>query len=283
MRRAVPSFLLLLTTVWLCAQPPGGGGSGDGIWLRNAYFGERDTFDACYGHQPGNGQYHHHVDPVCLRAQLNDNLVTVYSGRTGTAYSEKTSGLKHSPILGWALDGYPIYGPYGYANPTDSTSVVARMRTSFQLRSITQRHTLPAWALTYHSGVSQTLAASQYGPDVSTRFPLGRYLEDYDFVSGSGDLDQYNGRITVTPEFPGGTYAYFVTIDAGGMPAFPYILGAQYYGAAASANTPVAGDAQDYFVNGVTTSVNGVPVLASFLTKNYGSKAQVVSGWDPSA
>ena len=54
------------------AQPPGG--QGDGIWLRNAYYGESQTFDRCLGHQPGNGQYHHHVQPVCLRAQLDDNL-----------------------------------------------------------------------------------------------------------------------------------------------------------------------------------------------------------------
>src|SRR5260221_9210138 len=122
MQRAVLSFYLLLSAAWLVAQPPGGGGSGDGIWLRNGYFGERDTFDSCYGHQPGSGQYHHHVQPICLRAQLNDNLDTVYSGRTGASYRERSSGWIHSPILGWALDGYPIYGPYGYSDPTKASS-----------------------------------------------------------------------------------------------------------------------------------------------------------------
>jgi hypothetical protein len=48
--------------------------------------------------------------------------------------------------------------------------------------------------------------------------------------NNSGDLDQYNGRLTVTPQYPIGTYAYFLTIDSTGAPAFPYVLGLQYCG-----------------------------------------------------
>ena len=78
----------------LFAQPPGGpgGGSGDGIWRRNAAYGESQTFDACHGHQPQNGEYHYHVNPLCLRGQLNDNLIVVRTARTGPVYREKTSG-----------------------------------------------------------------------------------------------------------------------------------------------------------------------------------------------
>jgi len=43
-------------------------------------------------------------------------------------------------------------------------------------------------------------------------------------------LDQYNGRFTVTPEFPNGVYAYFATIASDGSPAYPYLVGRQYYG-----------------------------------------------------
>src|SRR4051795_8928008 len=85
------------------AQPPGPGAAGDGIWLRNAYFGEAQTFDSCVGHQPGNGQYHHHANPLCLRAQLNDNLEVLRTGRTGSIYREKAAPWTHSPILGWAF------------------------------------------------------------------------------------------------------------------------------------------------------------------------------------
>ena len=55
-------------------------------------------------------------------------------------------------------------------------------------------------------------------------------VEDYDYTPGSGDLDQYNdGRSCVTPDFPNGTYAYFVTISSTGAAAFPYYLGPQFY------------------------------------------------------
>src|SRR5206468_12998933 len=74
------------------------------------------------------------------------------------------------------------------------------------------------------------LSANQYGPAVSATYPLGYHLEDYSFNSGSGDLDQYNGRFTTTPEYPEGTYAYFTTLDSQGKAAYPYIVGPSYYG-----------------------------------------------------
>jgi uncharacterized protein (TIGR03437 family) len=272
------------TAIW--AQPPGGpgGGSGDGIWTRNAAFGEAETFDLCNGHQPGSGMYHHHINPVCLRAQLNDNVVVVSTGRLGTQYAEKTTGWTHSPILGWSFDGYPVYGPYGYSNPTDPTSAIKRVQPSFQLRSITQRHTLPTWVLSYEPSVSQGLTTSQYGPDVSATFPLGRYIQDYDYIAGLGDLDQYNGRFTVTPDYPNGTYAYFVTLGSDGTAAFPYIINVQYYGTAASTNVTVASDAVDYFNNGALTQTASTdPRLASWYTHGSQQDALAISGFDPSA
>ncbi len=79
---------------------------------------------------------------------------------------------------------------------------------------------------------------------MGTNYPLGRYMEDNDFLgdltnaaAGSNyqqgvdfDLDQYNGRYCVTPDFPGGTYAYFVAINSNGIPVFPYNIGRGYYG-----------------------------------------------------
>ena len=272
------------------AQPPPGGGppggTGNGIWLRNAYYGEKETFDACLGHQPGSGEYHHHVQPVCLRAQLNDNLELAASGRTGSAWREKPSGWTHSPILGWALDGYPIYGPYGYSDAKNASSAIKRMKSSFRLRSIIKRDSLPDWALPYHTGVSQQLSATQTGPAINERFPLGRYAEDHEYVQGLGDLDQYNGRFTITPEFPGGTYAYFITLNDDGAPAFPFILGLQYYGSATGGQArAIPADAQDYFANGKYTSSQAATdaQMKSFYTRNSDTFAQAVIGWDPSA
>ena len=284
-------FLLLAGAA--CAQPGGGppgggpgGASGDGIWTRNAAYGELETFDLCNGHQPGSGMYHHHINPICLRAQLNDNVVAVSTGRLGTTYAEKAGGWTHSPILGWTFDGYPVYGPYGYSDPTSAKSAIKRIQPSFQLRSVTQRHSLPAWVLSYEpSGASQNLTSSQYGPDVSAQYPLGRYVQDYDYTAGSGDLDQYNGRFTVTPDYPNGVYAYFVTINADGSPAFPYIINVQYYGVnnGGTAQT-VAGDAIDYFNNGALTQTASTdPQLATWYTKGSTQAAQAIGGFDPSA
>lgn len=275
--------ILILAAVAAFAQPGGGppggaGGQGDGIWRRNAYWGEGQTFDACVGHQPGNGDYHYHANPLCLRYQLGDNLVLLRQARTGPVYAEKTSGFTHSPILGWAGDGYPIYGPYGYSDPKDPKSAVRRLKSGFRLRNMTARTSLPDWSMPNHAGVSQVLTAAQYGPAISTAFPLGRYNEDFEWATGVGDLDQYNGRQEVTPEFPNGTYAYHVTIDENGGPAFPYIVAGEYYGtfSAARAQT-VPAAAQD-----VTTANATAPILASWFTRNNTQDAFVITGYDPS-
>ncbi len=247
----------------------GMGATGDGWWSRDALAVEVVTFDPGFAHQPGNnGQYHYHAQPKALRHQLGDNVQATYNATTNTnTYTEDTSNLHHSPILGWAYDGYPIYGPYGYSSAMNPNSAVTRMRTGFVLRNgqsgtqdlrVTGRVTMPKWAAAVF-GIANpgntnpvTLPATQYGPTTiyqttgpggTTTYSLGRYCGDYDFLGDLGqtqgmgfDLDQYNGRNCVTPEFPGGTYAYFVTLDASGNTAFPHMLSKQYYGTQNAAN-----------------------------------------------
>jgi hypothetical protein len=123
------------------------------------------------------------------------------------------------------------------------------MVSGYQLRNgvngadnltVTGRTTIPAWAQRLYDA-----SAAQSGPAVSGSYPLGRYMEDNDFlgdltnpstgqtwVQGAGgyDLDEFNGRYCVTPEYPGGTYAYFVAISSSGTPVFPYNIGRAYYG-----------------------------------------------------
>ena len=135
--------------------------AGDGIWRRNAYYGEIQTLDTCFGHQPGNGDYHYHANPVCLRAQLDDNIELVRTKRTGSAFKEKAAPWKHSPIIGWAFDGYPVYGPYGYSDATSASSAIKRIRSGYRLRQIAERTSIPAWSLANHPGVSQTLTTAQ--------------------------------------------------------------------------------------------------------------------------
>ncbi|MDB6064703.1 MAG: hypothetical protein JWR26_911 [Pedosphaera sp.] len=240
--------------------------SGDNIWVRNAVAVEVATFDKSNAHQPGNGEYHYHNNPTALRLQRNDNIA--YDS-TNAVYVENTASLHHSPILGWAYDGYPVYGPYGYSNATNSAAGVRRMVSGYVLRngangttdlSSAGRHTLAAWSATLH-GLSQTLTSGQYGPNVSTTFALGRYVEDFDFLGNLGgiqgsnyDLDIYNGRLCVTPEYPSGTYAYFVTINSDGSSAFPYTIGRQYYGVASGgAVTTITETVTNYFLGGTNT------------------------------
>lgn len=117
----------------------------------------------------------------------------------------------HSRILGFALDGYPIYGPFGYTFADGTHTAVKRMVSKYKLRDASYRANTDACDMTLH--------------------PMGIFVEDYMLdLSGETDLDQYNGRFCVTPDYPDGTYAYFMTINADGTPAYPYAVGPQFYG-----------------------------------------------------
>ena len=85
-------------------------------------------------------------------------------------------------MIGFAFDGFPIYGPFGYTDANDSTSAIKRMITSYRTRSITVRQTLVS---------GQTLSSSQYGPNVSSTFPIGSFIQDYEYISGLGDLGKF--------------------------------------------------------------------------------------------
>ncbi len=173
-----------------------------GKWFQNAYYFEHthlQTFDPCLGHPNNKNEYHLHVNPTCL-------------------YDDKDS-LHHSPIIGYAFDGFPIYGAYSYSN-TDGTGSIKRMTSSYRLRSISNRKTLPDGTV---------LSPTLQGPPLSA-FPLGAYIEDYEYAQSLGTLDEWNGRFCVTPEYPKGIYAYFVTIDANQTPVYPFVLGPKFYG-----------------------------------------------------
>ena len=118
----------------------------------------------------------------------------------------------HSPILGWAYDGNPIYGPYGYTTPEGGTP--RAMESGYKSVSKPNRPPL-------------------------TNFPQGFFNEDFEFKN-NGDLDECNGRYAVTPEYPNGVYAYYSCINNGQTntdgafenyfePQFPYFIGTCFY------------------------------------------------------
>lgn len=198
------------------------------IWHRNAVVAENAGFDCAKGH-PAMSHYHHHQNPVIYTNSFNPLSAVCTDYPSSGLYT--LDSTVHSPLLGYAFDGYPVYGPYGYAN-ADGSGGLRRITSSYRMRNITTRTTLPDGTV---------LNASQYGPNVSTTYPLGLYKEDFEFVSGLGDLDEHNGRFCVTPEYPAGTYCYYATVDEDWNAAYPYLIGPAYYGVVATDNFPSGG------------------------------------------
>lgn len=236
-------------------ERPNSNFDGDDVWNRDAYINESVTFDSANAHQAGSN-HHYHANPPGLRHLLGDS---VDFDPVTNAYTENFNG-EHSPIIGWVEDGYPVYGPYGFSNPNDPTSQVTRMRSGYRPRNLANgaaRDSLPQWVVALE-GRSTTIPANRNGPNVSNAFPVGHYLEDYEYLGDVGqtpgvdfDLDEHNGRICVTPEFPGGTFAYFTAIEADGTPIYPYNIGRSYYGTPMGGNVGVRpAGAEIYFEGG---------------------------------
>lgn len=131
--------------------------------------------------------------PKEIRKLLNDNL-------DPNTFEELEELNTHSPIIGWAYDGNPIYGPYGNAKSipdTSGTGGLKRIESSYELNPLSDSTLRP-------------------------NYPSGYFIEDYVYT-GNGDLDEYNGRFIINGDFPNGSYAYFSTLDSFKNPQFPYI------------------------------------------------------------
>jgi arylsulfatase A-like enzyme len=203
----------------LCGGPgnppcPGGMGATQ-EWNRDAILAERGGFDCAKGH-PANGNYHHHQNPSAFNLDLTvvSNVCNIYLA--DGLYS--IDSTKHSPLIGFAYDGFPIYGAYGFKN-TDGTGGITRIKSGYKLRSITLR--------THHANGADVAD----GPPISAIYPLGYFREDYEFTPGVNDvLDDHNGRFCITPDYPQGTYAYFATVNSNWNSAYPYAVGSTFYG-----------------------------------------------------
>ncbi|MDI1336534.1 MAG: YHYH protein [Lacunisphaera sp.] len=132
--------------------------------------------DANNAHVQPNGAYHYHGIPTALLARLS-------------------GGQPALTLLGWAADGFPIYGVWGYRDAKDAASPVVMLKSSYRLKK-----------------------GSRPGTDGG---PTGAYdgvfVEDFEYAAGSGDLDECSGGFGVTPEFPQGSFYYVITPD------FPFI------------------------------------------------------------
>ena len=159
---------------------------GQGNWNIEALGHETFDFgdDMNHAHVQPSGAYHYHGMPELLIDFLGDN-----QGMT---------------LVGWASDGYPVYARYGYADPNDSTSELISLQPSWKLKQPPDEDR------------PDTLTALIGGPGQGTTYPntpipMGAFTQDFEYEEGYGDLDECNGRIGVTPEFPDGIYYYMVT------------------------------------------------------------------------
>jgi hypothetical protein len=121
-----------------------------------------DTHNA---HSQPNGSYHYHGTPKALFADDSNSV--------------------ESPVIGFAADGYPIFGSY-----FDDNGTIRKALSSFQLIS----------------------GSRPSGSDDPGGTYDGTYRDDYEYVQGVGDLDECNG-MTVD-----GVYGYYVS------DSYPYIL-----------------------------------------------------------
>lgn len=156
-----------------CCDPPGKLSCGDGIigctditnpWRKDPMSPLAGFFpDSHNAHSQGDGTYHYHGDPKALYNQ---------------------SGTAESPVIGFAADGFPIYGPY-----INDRGTIRKVRSS-------------------------------YVPNEGSRplgtcpgnVPIGVYIQDYHYQEGTGDLDSCNGMTR------NGQYAYYLT------ETYPYII-----------------------------------------------------------
>jgi len=205
-----------------------------------------------------------------------------------TKLLEGEDGTTHSKLVGWAFDGNPIYGPYGYKNGVDDTDGVARQYSAYVLQN--DRTTV------IPSG-SNTVATA---PPSISEYPMGSFIEDYiydpiaaatgggrlstetpDFLTTEvpeyinfqrtveGIMDENNGKVCNTPEFPvelypDGVYCYFLS-TFGNIGAFPYIIGTEgFHNRPVSQNLKIEDGDVDIYPSEVSSNYDITPVEIDF-------------------
>lgn len=135
-------------------------------WSYNALGGAISLgLDENHAHVQPGGKYHYHGIPTGLIELL------------------EYTPTRHSPLVGYAADGFPIYAMTGIEDGN-----VTQMTSSYQLKN-----------------------GNRPGGSAPDGKFDGTFNEDYVYRAGTGNLDECNGGFTVSPEYPSGTYAYFLT------------------------------------------------------------------------
>ena len=120
--------------------------------------------DSHNAHAQPDGTYHYHGSPIAL---FEDDV------------------SQSSPVIGFAADGFPIYGTY--------------FNDEGNIRAVTSSYRLKSGSRANGSG------------DPGGSYD-GSFIDDYEYVEGLGDLDECNGMTL------DGGYAYYITVS------YPYVL-----------------------------------------------------------
>ena len=171
---------------------PEDGPGGDAVASHHGVYNEdRQPIElgVCHAHNGQGGTFHYHADANCLHwhPDVGEDMFD-YDISTPAAVAQNTANGSHSAVIGVSMDGYPIYGLWGY----DDQMNVVEMKSSYKLKE----------GETGYNGI-----------------------DDYVYVQGLGHLDVCNGHFGPTPEFPDGIYHYHSTMMNGeGAMGFPYFL-----------------------------------------------------------
>lgn len=205
--------------LWVTGAPfgnwsDGGTYRGEGVWRTVAPGAVGDDGFSCAG--PAADESAPHIYPECLALHLGDD------------------SARHSPVYGFAADGYPVRGPWA--------DLELLARSSWRLRDydtagsatgcgeVGHRTCLLADPLDPTAG---TVRAPAAGPDTA-RVPAGAFFEDYWFDISLDDgaphaLDAFNGH---SHDELG--YHYHITRiqngDGSFTDVFPYIVGPWFRG-----------------------------------------------------
>ncbi|GAA5218599.1 YHYH protein [Corallincola platygyrae] len=133
-------------------------------------------------HTQPDGTYHYHGNPMAM--------FDLDCEANGTA----------SPVIGFAADGFPIFGPC-FADP--QSGIVSKAQSSYQLRNNGGHRQAVTGYSTPQAGTGD-IASDNYD---------GQFRGDYEYIAGSGDLDECNG-MTID-----GQYGYYVTNS------YPWVIG----------------------------------------------------------
>ncbi len=171
---------------------PEDGPGGDAVASHHGVYNEdRQPIElgVCHAHSGMGGTFHYHADANCLHWHADEGQsILDYDISTPSAVSANTDNGSHSAVIGVSMDGYPVYGLWGF----DENMTVVEMRSSYRLKA----------GETGYNGI-----------------------DDYEYVAGLGDLDVCNGHFGPTPEFTDGIYHYHSTMLNGeGEMGFPYFL-----------------------------------------------------------